>query len=425
VTPTGRIAPQPWMQAPETEAVLAALGARGAVVRFVGGCVRDALSGRPVGDIDIATPDPPETVRALIESAGLEAVPTGLAHGTITAIAGGRPFEVTTLRHDVETYGRHARVAFTDDWTGDAARRDFTINAMFLDPDGTLYDPFSGRADLAKGHVRFVGEARRRIDEDVLRLLRFFRFYAWYGRPPPDAEALDACREMSPRLETLSGERLQAELLKLLAAPDPVPAMQLMSEAGVVPHLVADARAGWPARLEALVTIERARKDADPVRRLAAIAAAPTETLAARLRLSRADSERLAALTARDAAVSPEMDPAAARRALYRLGAERFRDLALLAWAEAGGGAADGFARLLDAAESWQPLQLPVRGRDVVARGVPKGKAVGDLLAEVERWWIEGDFRAGRAEALGFLDRLVAQRGRRGQVDIDGGPSEE
>ncbi|HEX9646749.1 MAG TPA: CCA tRNA nucleotidyltransferase [Alphaproteobacteria bacterium] len=412
MTPTGQIALQPWMQAPETAEVLAALQARGTTVRFVGGCVRDALLGKEVGDIDIATPDPPETVLALIESAGLKAVPTGLAHGTVTAIAGGVPFEVTTLRRDVETYGRHARVAFIDDWTDDAARRDFTINAMFLDPDGTLYDPFGGRADLAAGHVRFVGEARRRIDEDVLRLLRFFRFHAWYGRPPADDEALAACRELAPRLETLSGERLQAELFKLLAAPAPLPALELMADAGVMPHLLPNARAGWQARLAALVGLEDAPANGDAVRRLAAIVAAPTEALAARLRLSRADGERLAALAGAAELPAPAMDARAVRAMLYRLGPELFRDLALLAWSEAGGGEDDGFARLLAAAADWPSPELPVRGRDVLARGIPKGTAVGALLAEVERWWVAGDFRAGRAEALAYLDQLIAGQGR-------------
>ena len=412
MTPTGQIALQPWMRAPETAEVLAALQARGTTVRFVGGCVRDALLGKEVGDIDIATPDPPETVLALIESAGLKAVPTGLAHGTVTAIAGGRPFEVTTLRRDVETYGRHARVAFIDDWTDDAARRDFTINAMFLDPDGTLYDPFGGRADLAAGHVRFVGEARRRIDEDVLRLLRFFRFHAWYGRPPADDEALAACRELAPRLETLSGERLQAELFKLLAAPAPLPALELMADAGVMAHLLPNARAGWQARLAALVGLEDAPANGDAVRRLAAIVAAPTEALAARLRLSRADGERLAALAGAAVLPAPAMDARAVRAMLYRLGPELFRDLALLAWSGAGGGEDDGFARLLAAAADWPSPELPVRGRDVLARGIPKGTAVGALLAEVERWWVAGDFRAGRAEALAYLDQLIAGQGR-------------
>ena len=186
------------MQAPATRAVLVALTADGSDVRFVGGCVRDAVLRRPIRDIDIATHDPPERVMALLDAAGIKAVPTGIVHGTVTAVLGKAHFEITTLRRDVETYGRHARVEFTNDWTADAARRDFTINALFCRPDGLIFDPFDGLADLGAGRVRFVGNAMQRIDEDVLRLLRFFRFFAHYGRPPADIEALAACRRRRP-----------------------------------------------------------------------------------------------------------------------------------------------------------------------------------------------------------------------------------
>jgi poly(A) polymerase len=399
------------MAAPETAAVVAALTARGETVRFVGGCVRDALLAKPVGDIDIATPDPPGTVIALIEAAGLKAVPTGVAHGTVTAVAGGRPFEVTTLRRDVETDGRHARVAFIDDWVEDAARRDFTFNAMFLDLDGTLYDPFAGRADLEAGRVRFVGSASRRIEEDVLRLLRYFRFFAWYGRPPADTEALAACRELAPRLEGLSGERVQRELFKLLGAPDPLPALALMAENGVTEHVLPGPRENWARTLAALVGRERARGESEPVRRLAAMVAGDTEALARRLRLSRADAERLAGLAAPPLEVDAAMDRRASRRALYRFGADRFRDLVLLAWAEAGGGADGAFETLLATAEAWRPVSLPVHGRDVLALGVTKGPRVGELLRRVEAWWEAGDYRATRDEALAYLAQIIERKG--------------
>ena len=221
------------MTAPATRAVTEALSAEGATVRFVGGCVRDAVLGRDAKDVDIATPDPPETVIALLEAAGLKAVPTGIAHGTVTAVADGTPFEVTTLRHDVETDGRHAKVAFTDDWVADAARRDFTLNALYCDADGALYDPVGGIEDARRGRVRFVGDARARIEEDALRLLRFFRFHAHYGRGEADATALAACRELAPLLANLSGERLRDETLKLLAAPESAPVVALMIDMGV------------------------------------------------------------------------------------------------------------------------------------------------------------------------------------------------
>ena len=208
--PTGKLPLLPWMTAPETRAVLAALTAEGAEVRFVGGCVRDSVLKRPVGDIDIATPDPPRKVIELLERAGVKAVPTGIDHGTVTAVVGDSRFEVTTLRVDVETYGRRAKVSFTDDWMADAARRDFTINSLSCTPEGNIFDPFgTGLGDLGDERVRFVGNARDRVEEDLLRLLRYFRFHATFGRPPPDPDALAACRALAHRLPELSGERVR------------------------------------------------------------------------------------------------------------------------------------------------------------------------------------------------------------------------
>ena len=292
---TKRLALQPWMHAPATEAVIAALTAGGAEVRFVGGCVRDALLGRPVTDIDIATPDEPKRVIELLEAAGLKAVPTGIEHGTVTAVALHQPFEVTTLRRDVETYGRRAKVAFTDDWTADASRRDFTFNSMSCAPDGRLHDPFGGAADLEARRVRFVGDAEARIREDVLRLLRFFRFYAHYGAPPPDAEALAAVRIMAALLPTLAGERVAAETFKLLAAPDPAPVLVLMRDSGVLPHFLPEAQR--LERLGHLTAIEGSLSlGAAPPRRLAAALEGgepAARAVARRFRLSNALSERV------------------------------------------------------------------------------------------------------------------------------------
>src|SRR6266849_6927164 len=229
-----RIAPQPWMVEPSTSTVLAALSAGGAEVRFVGGSVRDALLGSPIGDIDIATPAPPERIIELLQKRGIRVLPTGLAHGTVTAIVPPRHFEITTLRRDVETYGRRARVAFDADWAEDAARRDFTINAIYLDPDGTVHDPVGGLADLAARRVRFVGDPATRIAEDVLRVLRYYRFQARFGdgrgndRGDPAARA--ACRAAAARLSTLSAERVAHELLRLLAVPDPLSALRMIDE---------------------------------------------------------------------------------------------------------------------------------------------------------------------------------------------------
>jgi len=418
VKPARTIESLPWMAAPETRAVVAALTAEGAEVRFVGGCVRDSLLGRAVRDVDIATHDAPEVALRLLEAAGIRAIPTGVEHGTVTAVIGGEHFEITTLRVDVETYGRRAKVAFTDDWRADAARRDFTINSLFLAPDGTLYDPFGGLADLEAGRVRFVGEAEQRIREDVLRLLRFFRFYAEYGRPPPDAAALAACRALAPLLSTLSAERVAGELFRLLLAPDPAAVFRLMAENGVLDRVLAEGRR--LDRLAALVTVERAAGLAgDPVRRLVALLAAEGPAAAAiarRLRLSNAQRDRLADLAAPAVPMNPGLAPPARRLALYRLGAERFRDAALLAWAEAvaaGGAAPDAaeWGALLAFAETAPVPVLPVKGRDAVDRGVPRGPEVGRLIEAVEAWWIEGDFTADRAACLGRLEALIDARG--------------
>jgi len=414
--PVERIEPRPWMTASATRAVLTALKAKGGTVRFVGGCVRDTLADRPVKDIDLATPDEPDVVCALVEAAGLRAIPTGISHGTITAVVDGRHFEITTLRHDVETYGRHAKVAYTDDWAGDAARRDFTMNAIFCDPDGTLYDPCGGLADLRAGRVRFVGDPGQRIREDVLRLLRFFRFQAHYGRVPPTANALAACRELAPRLPDLSGERVRAELLRLLEARDAADALALMAEEGVLAHVLAEATR--TDRLARLIRIESGLGETDTIRRLAAvidISAEEIDLLADRIRLSNSERKRLARLKRPTERPRPGMDDAAVRRTLYRLGAPLFRDLVLLEWAEHETdehGTDEAASRaLLAAAADWTPVALPLAGADLRAAGVPAGPEIGRLLAEIENWWIAGDFRADRAACLDHMRaRLTARR---------------
>lgn len=409
--PAAKIAPQPWMTAPETEAVLAALGAEGADPRFVGGCVRDAVLGRPVTDVDVATPDPPERVAALLERAGLRAVPTGLAHGTVTAVADGRPFEVTSLRIDVETYGRHAKVAFTDDWQADAERRDLTINALSATPEGRIFDYVGGLADLRAGRVRFVGDPRARIREDYLRLLRFFRFHAHYGRGAPDPDGLAAAAALAPEATKLSGERVCTELLRLLAAPDPVPVLAVMAAAGVLPVFLPEA--GDAAALAALRTVEPADAPPDTLMRLAALLSpdpAAGRAVAARLRLSRAERERLGALLApADAALGS--NEKALRRALYRHGTALVMDQWRLAWARlapedraAKRGALDD---ALAEAARWRPKPFPLKGRDARALGVPAGPRVGELLAAVEAWWIAADFAPDRAQCLAKLAELA------------------
>ena len=418
--PTGKIVPQPWMTSPETAAVIRALTDDGTEVRFVGGCVRDAVSRRAVADIDIATPEPPERVMERLAGAGIRVIPTGLAHGTVTAVVGDRRFEITTLRLDVETDGRRARVAFIDDWTADAARRDFTINALSCTLEGDVYDPFGGLEDLGQGRVRFVGNPRQRIEEDVLRLLRFFRFHAHFGRPPPDRDALAACRAMAPRLPELSGERVRAELFRILLAPQPADVIVLMRGERVLEHVLPEA--GGVGRLRMMVWLEtrairRASVVVDPLRRLAALldpTAEGAEGVAERLRLSNSEKGRLASLAAPPAEVAADMDQPALRRALYRLGAEVVRDLALLEWAGAAAAVPHqprektwGWQDVLAAAESWTPVEFPLKGRDALALGVPAGPQIGRLVRAVEAWWEDGDFRADRDACLEKLKALA------------------
>ena len=402
-----QIEPQPWMTSPTTLAVLDALAGGGIGVRFVGGCVRDAVIGRKNSDIDLATDAPPERVMELLEAAGLKVIPTGLAHGTVTAVSGGVPYEITTLRHDVETDGRRAVVAFTDDWEADAARRDFTMNALSLDAAGALHDPFGGVEDLRAGRVRFVGDPRQRLTEDVLRLLRFFRFHAHYGKPPPDSEALAACREMAHMLARLSAERVRVELLKLLSAPDPGTVIRLMRDEGVLEHFLAQATA--IDRLDRMVAIETGLGLCDPLRRLAALLPVDGDTarhLAQGLRLSNLERERLVAMAAPEVDPSPGLDGPARRRALYAIGAEAWSDLVLSAWSIGAATPDDeGWRDLFNEMQGWERPKFPLTGRDVKKLGVEEGSAVGELLRAAEVWWIEGDFRADRAECLAWLAR--------------------
>ncbi|SMH62101.1 CCA tRNA nucleotidyltransferase [Azospirillum agricola] len=416
MTVAARLAPQPWMTATESRAVIAALAAGGADARFVGGCVRDAWLGRPVKDIDIATHAEPERVMELLAAAGIRAIPTGIAHGTVTALAGGKPYEITTLRRDVETFGRHARVEFTDDWIEDAARRDLTMNALSCTPDGLVHDPFGGLADMAAGRVRFVGDARRRIEEDVLRLLRFFRFHAHYGRGEPDAEALAACVALAPRLPSLSGERVRGELFRLLTAPGAASIWRLMIDRGVMAHLLPLAAA--TDRLERLARLEHDLEIApDPTRRLAAVLEADRAgalAVAETLRLSNSERDRLAALVEPPASLAVSDDPVKRRQALYRIGdADLYRDLMLMA-AVAGVGAGVGPLDLtllraaLATAADLPALRLPVAGRDLLALGLGRGPEVGRLLKAVEAWWIAEDFRPGREDCLAHARREMA-----------------
>jgi len=385
--PIRRIEPPDWLVWPPLTALLDALGEG----RFVGGIVRDTLLGLPPGDLDLATPLPPPEVIRRLAAAGIKTVPTGIDHGTVTAaLSDGRPVEITTLRRDVETDGRHATVDFTTDWAADAARRDFTMNALYLDRTGGIWDPIGGIEDCETGRVHFVGEPSVRIDEDVLRVLRFYRFQARYGRVPADPAARAACRARAASIASLAGERLQAETLKLLMAADPSPTVRLIIEDGVLAAYLPPPF--HPDRLAALVAIE---PKPDPIRRLAALLDDGVAA-AERLRLSNADRDRLVALTGPNP-IDPTADAHAQRVALYRLGASLYRDFALFA----------GAPQLSGLAEAWENPALPVGGGDAKALGLAAGPAVGALLRAVEAWWIDGDFRANRAACLERMRALA------------------
>jgi poly(A) polymerase len=407
---------QDWMQAEALCAVFDALTRDGQEVRFVGGCVRDSLAGRPVKEIDLATPDPPEVVMEKLAKAGLKAVPTGIAHGTVTAVSGGEAFEVTTLRRDLETDGRHAKVGFTDDWLVDASRRDLTINAMSLRPDGTLFDPFGGEEDLAAGRVRFVGKAEQRIAEDHLRLLRFFRFYAFYGRGELDPEARAAAQVMAPKLQELSVERVRDEFLRILAAPDPLGVLRVMTEVGALAEALPEA-VGLERLHEVLALEGKFKVSPEGLLRLAALIDWDDDgvtAVARRLKLSNAQREWLECVTAlaQELEKHPLEAPSGLEVPLHRKGPETVAAALLLHWAA---GAAAGklppaatTAALRAKIATWRDRPFPLRGRDIVAEGVPRGPEVGRLLALLEDWWLAEGRAPNHQACLAKLQDILA-----------------
>ncbi|TDQ86382.1 poly(A) polymerase [Dongia mobilis] len=392
-----RIDVMTWPHAAGAMKVLAALKAAGGEGRLVGGAVRDALAGRPVRDIDIATDLAPEAVMAGLEASGLRSVPTGLKHGTVTAIADHVGFEVTTLRHDVETDGRHARVAFTDDWRADAARRDLTINALFCDASGQVHDYFGGVADLLAGRVRFVGDPAQRMDEDYLRILRFFRFHADYAAGPFDADAIAAATARRFELKRLSGERLRQETLKLLVARNGIGVWGEMLRLGFaeayLPQATSLDRLAKVARLEGELGLKP-----DPIRRLAALAITGSgPVIGEMLKLSNAERARLDLMSAARPLINVS-DPHLVRRQIHDLGNDNARDLLLVDWDDAAPDA--DWHRAFDIIQSWPKPTFPLAGRDLLKLGAEAGPDLGARLAALEAWWIAGDFAADREGCL-------------------------
>ena len=398
-----------WLNEADAKAVMEALAAKGGTARFVGGCVRNALMGETVRDIDIATTETPESARALLEAKGIKVVPTGIDHGTITAVTPTRHFEITTLRVDVATDGRRADVAFTSDWLGDAQRRDFTMNALYCDADGTVHDPLGGREDLKARRVRFIGDPHERIREDYLRILRFFRFHAFYGKGEPDGAGLRACAEEREGLRQLSGERVRDELLKIASADEAGAAYRQMAAAGILAIVLPEA--SRLDRFEKLVEIEAQQlfKEADPMLRLGAMLdldEAGVAALAQRLRLSNKDRDRLAGMLTDKTKIVCYLSMREVRRALYWLGRQLFKDRVSLGWADdKRGHNAFQWRAMLAMADSWEKPELPLTGEMIKASGVPEGPEIGRVRKEVEEWWVDSDFID---DEFSIIERLKA-----------------
>ncbi|WP_232308411.1 MULTISPECIES: CCA tRNA nucleotidyltransferase [unclassified Thalassospira] len=430
---TGRLRPYGIMVADDTARVFDAIAQQGGCARFVGGVVRDALLKRDLVDVDIACDLAPEDTQAALEKAGIRVIPTGLKHGTVTAITDAGTYEITTLRVDVLTDGRHAEVAFTDSWLEDAKRRDFTFNAIYCDLDGTIYDPFDGETDLRDGRVRFIGVAENRIAEDFLRILRFFRFQAWFGRPPIDPVGAEACRKAVNGLHDISVERIRDEMFKLLRSRSPAGTINDMIGFGILPAILPKLIHTDCLRimqwLDSTALADPAIQP-DPLRRLAALFApggdrrnsdddednlAAAERFARDLRLSNEETDRFAEMVAHAPLIDPKLRPEIVRRDLYRMGAAAFRDAVLLAWSARAAvpprctrAENDEWKALIEAAANWQPVKLPIQGRDILKAGLaPAGPRVGVLLRQAEEYWIDRDFQPGRDELMDYVARQI------------------
>jgi poly(A) polymerase len=411
VTANTHLGNAPWLKRGEVAQLLVTLNHGGEEARVVGGAVRNALFQLPVTEIDVATTAIPEDVIRRVVAAGWKAAPTGIEHGTVTVIIDGKPFEVTTLRRDVETYGRKAKVVFGRDWKADAQRRDFTMNALSVAADGEVHDYVGGIADIAARRVRFIGDPRQRIAEDFLRILRFFRFHAWYGAGAPDAAGLRACIATRAGLKTLSRERVRMELLKLLLAPHATPTLAVMAEAGLLGTVLG----GVPllASFENMTKVETEAEVApDAVRRLGALGVTVKEDgerLCQRLRLSNAEVERLLALESWSR-VSPSHGEKVAHAQLYQLGPQNFIDCVLLAWSRSDAGANDAAWReLASLPRRWTVPDFPLKAADFTRRGIAAGPALGVALRSAEEAWIAADFPADRAALEAIAERAARE----------------
>ncbi|MCP4318749.1 MAG: CCA tRNA nucleotidyltransferase [Hyphomicrobiales bacterium] len=406
------IAGAKWFGSRRLHRVLDLLNADGGEARIVGGAVRNTLMGVPVGDIDIATTLLPAEVVARAKGAGIKSVPTGIDHGTVTLVVDGSPFEVTTLRVDVEAHGRHATVAFGADWSVDAHRRDLTMNGLYAGADGKVIDLVGGLADIESKTVRFIGDAVTRIEEDYLRILRFFRFFARYGEGRPDADGLRACARLKAGLEGLSAERVWTELKYLLASPDPSRALLWMRQTGVLTAIVPESEKWGIDAIPGLVETETALNwNPDPLLRLMAIIpndSARADAMAQRLRMSNAERKRMVSW-AGEPAISDDLADVALKRLLYRGDPQAVTDTMRLQLRarrtaaqtdDAALHSAAKLSRLLGVAEGWARPGFPVTGGDLLKAGVAEGPAIGDTLGALEEAWIDSNFNLTREQLL-------------------------
>lgn len=410
----------PWFRQESLRKILDVLNNEGGETRIVGGAVRNTLMGMDVGDIDLATTLLPEAVVERAEAAGFKPVPTGISHGTVTVVVDGTPFEVTTLRTDVNTHGRHADVAFGTDWRSDAERRDLTINGLYADADGTVIDLVGGLPDIEKRLVRFIGDAETRIREDYLRILRFFRFFAWYGDGRPDADGLRASARLKDGLERLSAERIWSELKHLLDAPDPARALLWMRQSGVLTIILPESEKWGIDAIHGLVSTERQLEWVpDPMLRLMAIVPPDpkrVKAMAGRLRMSKSEADRLVGWAAGES-LSPTLSESRLARHLYRSSRPAVLDGLYLQLAAARGRAetdndaliqAAGFSRLIDFSLSWERPDMPVRGKDLSSLGISSGPEMGRILKALEDIWVESDFRLERDALLDKVQDQIA-----------------
>ncbi|WFU70848.1 CCA tRNA nucleotidyltransferase [Bradyrhizobium sp. CB2312] len=410
------LAQAPWLTSGGTARVLKLLNADGEEARVVGGAVRNALLGLVPGDIDIATTALPDEVIRRAKAAGIKSVPTGVDHGTVTLVIDGHPYEVTTLREDTETFGRKAKVAFGRDWVKDAERRDFTMNGLSVDASGVVYDHVGGIADIKARRVRFIGDPDQRIAEDFLRILRFFRIHAAFGAGEPDRDGYLACIRGRAGLASLSAERVRMEMLKLLVASGASAAALAMTEGGLSEALIGGVAYTGP--LSAMIALERELAlPASSTRRLAALTVAVTEDakrVATRLRLSNAEAKALDSMGHRWWRFANK-DEANARRLLYRLGAERYLDRVLLAWARDGGDTGSSRWRALaELPQRWTAPKFPLKAADFIARGLAEGPALGHVLTLAEDAWLAADFPLEEAALAAIADQAAARVSRDG-----------